>query len=257
MADILGFVQPNLDPDRDGATKVKLQMHRAGLNFNVEGFIVTVNKTDAQVDGTDYTALKYTANLSLAATAGDTTIKVSSIWGFARSRTITISEGATTETKTIQSIDVATKIITLNSALSNSYTTSATASMNQLTVSYSSGVTTIDYVVCGQNSNSSLAGGDIQKADVYIESGQSFSNFDLIRAKVIVPYWTGASWMDINGPWFCRNLYCVSGMNGLRVDSDESASFVDPNYILRVYVASGDTTPTPKKVCVMLGIWRG
>ena len=249
----LGLVMPNLDVDRDAATKVKLQMHRPGLGFNVEGFVVTINKTN--VAGVDYTPLTYTSNLSLAANAGDTTIKTSGIWGFAKSRTITITDGNNTDTKVIQGIDVATNIITLNSALANSYTTAATASMDQVTVSYSNGLTTIDYVICGQNSNASVAGGDIQKSDTYVGGGVGFADLDLVRARIIAPYWIG-SWIDISGPWFCRNLYTVSGMNNLHMDSDESAAFVDPNYIMRMYVISGEITPTPKKLSVIMGVWR-
>ena len=50
MAETQGLVQPNLDADRDYATKVKPHIHRAGLSFQMESFIVTMNKS-SQVDG--------------------------------------------------------------------------------------------------------------------------------------------------------------------------------------------------------------
>ena len=257
MPENLGLIQQNIDPDRDGATKVKPQIHRAGLSFQMESFIVTVNQA-SQVDGTDYTALKHIASLMASGSVGDTIITVSDVWGFAKARNVVISEGATSETKVIQSINIATKQLTLKTALTNSYTTAAKATMDRVLVSYSdvTKITTISYVVGGQNTNSLLSGMDIQYALAHTETGSTFANFDSFQARIVVPYWTGASWIEISGPYMARSLYFLNGVNDFTVNANESASFIDPNYMIRMWFTSGEATPTQKKIALSFGTWR-
>ena len=256
MAEIQGLTQTSQDAERDYATKVKPQYHRPGQNFRMEGFIITMNKAD-QVDGVDYTALTESTMLSVNATAGDTTITVSDPTMFAKSRTVTITDGSNMDIKTIQNIVASTKVITLNSALVSSYDKSnTTVKMDRLTVSYANKVTTINYIVGGQNATPTLCGFDVQYALVDFEDGKSFSNFDRCEARVIVPYWTGASWIDVSATWMVKYVYLLNGTTEFRFDSHESATAIDPNYIIRIKFTSGEATPIEKKLSVIFGTWR-
>jgi hypothetical protein len=242
----------NIDQERDGATKVKLQFHRPGLSFRTEGFWAKVNKADP-VAGTDYSPRRFATTLSQAASTGATEIYVASVKGLARYQPITLDRAGTPETKNISAIDVANKKLTLDAGLGTDYSQGATVDMDRVKVSYSNGVTTIDFILAGQNVTAALAGGDVQSACVHVDDSIEWANGDRFDGEIRVPLGIGSS---VAAALVCDECYVARGIYEKVVDSRESAQAVDPNYWMRIKFTSAEQTPTEKVIVGDLGIWR-
>lgn len=243
---------PNVDQDRDFAIKTKPQFHRSGLSFRCEGFWFKANKT-SPVRETDYSANNWATTLTQEEASGQNQLHVASVKNFARFMPITIGrDGPNEEVLYITAIDVANKVLTLSENLANTHSSGASVDMDRVFVSESGGVTTIDMVICGQNSNPAIAGADVQFASARVDEAIGWENIETLNATVRVPYSVGAS---VLGGTMCENVYICHGHDMLENNSGESATALDPNYVLRVTFKGGGAK-TEKHVSIKLGIWR-
>lgn len=244
-------VIPEVDDSRGYPLKVKPQFHRPGQTFLCEGFWFMANKENP-VRGTDYSPNNFSTALTQEAASGQNQLVVSSVKNFAKWMPITIDRAGVAETAYIQSIDVANKTLTLTANLSNTHAAAKTVDMDQVYVTYSNGVTIADFVVMGQNTNAELAGADLQFADAHVDESIGWENVEKVDAYIRVPYAVGSA---ITAATMCRNVYIAKGVQLMVNNSMESATAIDPNYILRV-TFDGGGAKTEKAVAIKLGIWR-
>jgi len=249
-----GFIQESQDADRDYATKVKPHIHRPGLSFRTEGIWFTANKQDP-VRVTDYSPRNFATTVKTAANASDTVIYVNSVKGFGRYQQVYFDRGgAGEESHYISSIDVTNKTITINAGLTNGQAVGKTVDMDRVIVTNTDGRTAqIDFIFGAQNATASLAGADVQNASTRVKQSVMWADGDRFDGEVRVPYAVGAS---VQGALMCDECYEVESDEETIIDSHESASAVDPNYVLRIKFTSGEVTPTEKKIRVKLGLWR-
>jgi len=254
MAETQGMVQPNLDADRDGAMKIKPQIHRAGLSYRTEGLWFKANKQNP-VRTTDYSPRNWSTTVKTAANAGDTVIYVNSVKGFGRYREVYFDRsGAGEEHHYITSIDVVNKTITLQEGLTNNQAVGKIVDMDRVIITNTDGKTAqIDFVFTGQNSNSALAGADVQHASAKVRKSIGWKDGDRFDAEVRVSYAVGAS---VQGVVMVDECYEVEGDEEDITDSHESASAVDPNYFLRIKFISSEDVPTEKTIRLKIGLWR-
>jgi len=239
------------DAERDGI-RFKPQYHRPGQTYRQEGFRVTVNKQDP-VRGTDWTPRNRGTTVKTTAAAGTTVISVNSVYYFAKYRQVTFDRGgAGEEAHYITDIDVANKTITLQEGLTNEQAAGKTVDMDMITVTNPDGRTTyIDMVIGGQHAT--LPGIDLQKARVRPPKSHDWAKDDRLDGFIRVPI---ALNTYVNAVVFCDECYEAEGGEDDAHDSKESASAIDPNYLLRVVFTSAEATPTEKDLTFSLGTWR-
>ena len=249
-----GWKFQSIDEQRADAGRVKLQYHRDGLTFRCEGIWFKANLGSAPVRNTDYSPRNFATTVKTAADAAATVINVNSVKGFAKYQLAWFDRGgAGEESHYITAIDVSAKTITLQEGLTNSQAVGKSVDMDRVKVSYSNGVTTVDFIIGGQNATAALAGADIQFATAWVDETIKLANHDRLDGKVIVPLGVGS---EVVGGLMCDETYMVSGIAELHTDSDESASAIDPNYVLRMVFTSAEVSPTPKEISVKFGVWR-
>ena len=234
------------------ASIVKLQFHRPGQSFRKECIRVTVNKQDP-VRVTDWTPRNRSTTVKTAADSGATVINVNSVYYFAKYRQVTFDRGgAGEEAHYITNIDVAGKTITLQEGLTNSQAVGKKVDIDLVTVTNADGRTCIiDYVIFGQHAT--LPGMDLQKAAVRPPKAHDWATDDRLDGFVRVPLALG---VYVNAMTFCDECYEAEGGLEDMHDSTESASAIDPNYLLRVVFTSAEASPIEKNLIFSLGTWR-
>jgi len=237
--------------DGRSAIPVKLQFHRPGQVFRKEGFWVTVNKQNP-TRVTDYSPRNRGTTVKTEAAQGATVISVNSVKYFAKYRQVTFDRAGTPEAHNIVDIDVANKTITLEEGLTNTMAVGKTVDMDMIVVTNTDGRTcNIDVVMGGQAS--SLSGLDLQNAKVRPKHSIGWNDADRFDGFIRVPLALGSY---VNAAIFCDECYELEGDEESIHDSNESASQIDPNYLLRIVFTSTEETPTEKKLRFMLGVWR-
>ncbi len=256
----VGVVYPNIDVDRDAAQKVKLQYHRAGLTFMCEGIGLLLNKDGTPARGTDYTPRNWATNLSQEESSGQDELHVDSVKGLAVFQQVTIDrDGDDEESHYITDIDVENKILTLDANLTNAQSDNATVDADQIEVYKSSTATVIDCWITGQNVTDAVAGADFQAGIARIDDSIKWANGDDVHAEIRVPYAVKtfhAAGSTVLAKIMCNHVALVKGDLPMRADSEESATALDPDYILRITFTPGEETPTEKNAAFKLETWR-
>lgn len=262
-----GMASPSIDEARQFSLRSKLHLHREGLIFQPEGFGFIMGRENIKADG-DYTPLAFEAQTTQIANAGATVIYVNDVWGFAYGQPIEIAGNI----NTIMDVDYDESSLTLYSGLPEQLPSGSTVSMDRVRVFYDAqtGKTTVWFVISGHVSIPECAGADFQSGigwagpweqnDPYETldplTDRGFERFDTCCGRVLVPIWVGF-WYFYPGPYMCRGQRAVDRQPWLEIDARESASAVDPNYVLQIEFWSHVQSPHPKEVAINLKTWRG
>jgi len=254
-----GITQPGIDTDRANALITKRQWCRTYLTFQPEGFKTILWKSNP-TRVTDYDPLESTTVLTESAVIDDTTITVDDVELMAESLTITIDTGDDEETAIIRSINPETGVATLTSALTKNHTVDpyndVSVVWDRVFIDYDSDnkKTIIKYFPGGQNANSEIAGCDIQVGSAYNPDG--FLENQKCFGGIYVPYWTGSEFRSIFGAFLCRGKPACRGTKDIRIDSQQSASAVDPDYFVQIEMTHEGDTPDPADMGISFDMWR-
>jgi len=242
----------SVDEARNDAMRVKITKQRTGLTFQPEGFWVTLWKDPTRL--TEYDPMEVTSaiNKSGGYDSGVTDVVVDSVEDFSESMMLTIG---TEDPIQIRSLDASTNTITLKDSTTFAITDDTVVKADRVSVDYDSDdkKTTIKLFITGQESDPLLAGADIQAGEFHSESALAYGV--TCKGKIMVPYWTGSSFVTVFGAYMCRGK-SLGGKTEMKINAQQSASAVDPDYILQLELTHTGDTPDAVKADVNLDMWR-